>query len=433
MELIVNKQKNKIFKFLLIYFLLFFSFLYGNSNKYQLIYEIYDYNTSKNILYFSLELNKNIKNKKLFLRGRALGVDSQVKNLRCENKTIKSNKNQEWDIPKTCNKIFWEVKLKKEIKQVSNQTSGIVKSTSPIILLNEFSSMPRLDKNSYISILKNNTFLKNRLLSPFSQNKKGDYILPSIDNAPAFLIIDLYSKSSQKKEANLKYIIDNQKTKNYINKYYSQHKKAIKYIYSLFDFLDYREFKSTVLWIGLKKQNFIGGVAGYRTFLVNYIIDDKLEVKRFPYSFTGAIHEQFHTIYPINNTIPTWVSESLAQYYAIKTMEKINFDSDKLKNIKKRFFHTTKNTIGLKEANNRFISKNDMSVYGLFYTKGSSFWFDLDNLIKKSTNKSLDDFMGALSQMNFPPNYNLPNDFIKLLEKNNIKQEDIKKLLSKYL
>ena len=69
----------------------------------------------------------------------------------------------------------------------------------------------------------------------------------------------------------------------------------------------------------------------------------------------------------------------------------------------------------------------------LFYDQGASFWFELDKLITDSTRgkKSLDDFIGALSQMNFNEDGSLPAEFINMLTSNNVK--GIEPLIRKYL
>ena len=89
--------------------------------------------------------------------------------------------------------------------------------------------------------------------------------------------------------------------------------------------------------------------------------------------------------------------------------------------------------MGLKEANHKFKAKNDMSVYHLFYDQGASFWFELDKLIIDSTQgkKSLDDFIGELSRMNFAEDGNLPPAFINTLNSNKI--NGIESLIGRYL
>ena len=71
--------------------------------------------------------------------------------------------------------------------------------------------------------------------------------------------------------------------------------------------------------------------------------------------------------------------------------------------------------------------------YHLFYDQGSTFWFELDNLILDCTQgkKNLDNFIGEFSEMNFPDSYSLPREFIDILNSHNIK--GIESLMEKYL
>ncbi len=206
-------------------------------------------------------------------------------------------------------------------------------------------------------------------------------------------------------------------------------------MHSLFGFSNDKEFKLNVVWIGLRKKGNIGGAAGYRTFLINYFfIGDNILKDKLIWSFMTAFHEQFHVIYHSKVSQPVWVGESLAQYYAIKALEKVEFEQNLLKPIKAHFFQTSrKNEIGLKEANHRFKSEKDMSVYHLFYEQGASFWFELDSLIVDRTQgkKSLDDYIGKLSRMNFPKSNSLPKAFVDMLSAAKIR--GVEDLLEKYL
>lgn len=233
----------------------------------------------------------------------------------------------------------------------------------------------------------------------------------------------------------LNYLIDEKTVIEVIDSFQSMHIKSIEYMRSLFNFPDDKNFKLTVVWLGLPKKGAIGGAAGFRTFLINYFfIDGKMLKDKFIWSLMVAFHEQFHILYYSEASQPIWAGESLAQYYAIKALEKVGFAPHLLKSIKTHFIQPSRKIeMGLIEINRKFINENDMSVYHLFYDQGTSFWFEIDKLIMDSTQgkKSLDDFIEKLSRMNFAEDGNLPTEFINILNSNNI--NGIESLIEKYL
>lgn len=56
------------------------------------------------------------------------------------------------------------------------------------------------------------------------------------------------------------------------------------------------------------------------------------------------------------------------------------------------------------EANRRFTTNKDISVYPLFYSQDAAFWFELDTQIMTASHEksNLDDFIGRLFSMDFP-------------------------------
>ncbi len=408
------------------------------SDEKNMVYRVFEESSKPETLTVSLTLPKPTENEnmELFLRGTDLGIRPQVVNVRCNGKIISQDENNKWAIPAGCHKVYWDVKLIPSVLEISKQESVIVESDPSWILLSEFSGLPRMEFGNYTSVIEFAPSLEKKLVSFLRKDNKNRRILPNVNQAPVFFIFGLDSRTNKSpSEISLNYMVDEKSARNEIDSFYPTHIESIEYMHSLFSFSADRDFKLNVVWIGLRKKGAIGGAAGYRTFLINYLfIDGNILKDKLIWSFMTAFHEQFHVIYHSEASQPAWAVESLAQYYAIKTLEKVGFDQDLLKPIKAHFFQPSrKNEIGLKEANRRFKSENDMSVYHLFYDQGASFWFELDSLIIDCTQgkKNLDDFIGKLSRMNFPEDNNLPKEFIDILNSNNIK--GIEDLIGKYL
>ena len=404
----------------------------------KMVYRVSEHHNDPETLTVCLTLPEPIKNgnKELFTRGSLLGISPQIINVRCNEKIIPQGENQKWAIPEGCRKVYWDVKLTPSVLEISKQESVIVKSDPPWILLSEFSGLPRMEFGNYTSVIEFDLSLEKRIVAFLPKDNKNRQILPNVNQAPVFFVFGLDSRTNKSpSEISLTYMVDEKSARNEIDSFYPMHIKSIEYMHSLFGFSDDRDFKLNVVWIGLRKKGAIGGAAGYRTFLINYLfIDGKILKEKLIWSFMTAFHEQFHVIYNSEASQPAWAVESLAQYYAIKTLEKVGFDQNLLKPINAHFIQPSrKNEIGLKEANRRFESENDLSVYHLFYDQGASFWFELDSLIMDCTQgkKNLDDFIGKLSRMNFPEDNNLPKEFIDILNSTNI--NGIEYLMGKYL
>ena len=262
------------------------------------------------------------------------------------------------------------------------------------------------------------------------------FYLSNGSGGPVFLVFGLEPIIHNSPSGiSLSYLVDDQAAGKEIDSFYPGHVKSIEYIRSLFTYPEDREFNFNVVWLGLNKKGGLGGAAGFRSSLINYPCKNgKLLKDKFIWALMTAFHEQFHVLYGSGSSQPTWVNERLAQYYAIKSMDRTGIDKDLIEPIKDQFFQPgRKNILGLKEANRRFKYENDFSVYHLFYDQGSTFWYELDNLIADCTHgkKNLDDFIGQFSKIDFPEDGGLPGKSIDLLEASKIK--GIKSLVEKYL
>ena len=436
----------QLFMLILISLFLCSDFSHAQSQGFQpqekaAVYRISVHPDTPALLNASLTLPEPVRNggALLYTKGMALNVEPQIINVNCNGQLVRRNENSQWLIPAGCREIFWEIELVTSEPfslEISRQQSVLVRSDPPWILLSGFSFMPGIDNEGHKSVIEFGPVLEKQLVSLLSRDENNRRILPNGNGGPVFLVFGLKPLVHNSPSGfHLSYLVDDKEAEKEIETFYPSHIKSIEYLRSLFTYPADREFSFNVVWLGLNRKGGLGGAAGYRAFLINYPCENgKLMKDKFIWALMTAFHEQFHVLYPSGGHQPTWVNESLAQYYAIKSLEKAGFDQGLLKSIKDQFFHPERKIgMGLIEANRKFKYENDFSVYSLFYDQGSTFWFELDNLISDSTEgkKSLDNFIDQFSGMTFPEDGRIPTDFIDVLNANNI--DGIESLVEKYL
>ncbi len=412
-----------------------------NSPQKTVIYRVAEYPDNPELLKASLTLPAPTKdeNTVLSLRGTQLNIKPQVINVRCRDNALSLNEKGQWILPEGCREITWQIELAAVEPfsiEIARQQSVLVKSDPSWILLSEFSFLPRLESGDYSAVIEFSRDLEEKLVSFLDRDRKNRRII-SGGNGPIFLVFGLETVTHDSPSGiTLSYLADDKESGREINSFYPSHLQSIEYIHSLFSYPEDREFNFNVIWLGLNREGGLGGAAGNRSFLINYPRENgRLLKDKFIWAMMTAFHEQFHVLYyGTGASQPTWANESLAQYYALKSLGKAGFPTSITRPVRERFLNPERKIkTGLAEANRRFESDNDFSVYHLFYDQGSTFWFQLDNLISKSTSgeKDLDDFIGLFSKMVFPEDGTLPAEFLELLESNGV--ENIHNLCEKYL
>ncbi|MBU2712657.1 hypothetical protein [Zooshikella harenae] len=170
----------------------------------------------------------------------------------------------------------------------------------------------------------------------------------------------------------------------------------------------------SLIWVGIdKKHKSLGGAAGSEAYISNYLVDKKQLTKQsIPMLLKVSAHETVHSIteYPF----PLWISESLAEYYAYKSMQFISYSvNDPLTEWKQKRNVIPHAKTGLYEANLKVSEQHDMSYYPLFYVKGAAFWQALDKALQDKQ-KTLDTFIPLLSTET--TQHKLNNAFIRQVE-----------------
>ncbi len=144
-----------------------------------------------------------------------------------------------------------------------------------------------------------------------------------------------------------------------------------------------------------KQAGSVSGAAGSDKILVNALLNNgELKDDAMPMLLKIAAHESMHLL---DTTSPMWASESLAEYYGIKSLGKTSYDftdpQAEWNDFKKRFPFAS---AGLLQANDRVSKEQMYQYYPLFYVKGPAFWQLVDQSLM-AKGKSLDTLLPTLT------------------------------------
>ncbi|POF58386.1 hypothetical protein CRN58_14410, partial [Vibrio vulnificus] len=126
-----------------------------------------------------------------------------------------------------------------------------------------------------------------------------------------------------------------------------------------------------------KNAGSLGGAAGTNMLLVNSLLDQgELTDESLQFLLKISAHESIHYMDKRQNSL--WKSESLAEYYALKSLmnTEITFESPEAlwqQFAQKYPFAGT----GLYEAEHQVLEQGNRQYYPLFYFKGAAFWYAL--------------------------------------------------------
>lgn len=131
-----------------------------------------------------------------------------------------------------------------------------------------------------------------------------------------------------------------------------------------------------------KNAGSLGGAAGTNMLLVNSLLDQgELTDESLQFLLKISAHESIHYMDKRQNSL--WKSESLAEYYALKSLmnTEITFESPEAlwqQFAQKYPFAGT----GLYEAEHQVLEQGNRQYYPLFYFKGAAFWYALDQALQ---------------------------------------------------
>ncbi|MCX4025935.1 hypothetical protein H0A36_19060 [Endozoicomonas sp. SM1973] len=298
----------------------------------------------------------------------------------------KSRLTVKYDKPIRCESIQWSVRfkpLKANEYDASSQQS--IYSPTGWWLLFEWGNLPRIIGNEAAAIC---------VVGRDDVCKK----LPDIHSAPLLFAWGKQTATITTDKLKLTLFADSTILTPELPNISRQLERQYTYLSQVFS--QNRLFDWSLIWVAIdQKYKKVGGAAGTNAYIANYLVaDDELTDKTLPMLLRVSAHETVHGL--SNYTLPSWINESLAEYYAFKavqlSMVKTSAPVDEWAKRRNTFPHAD---VGLYIAHKKVTEDKDMSYYPLFYLKGSAFWQELD-LALQASEKKLDDYISLLSSPN---------------------------------
>lgn len=342
----------------------------------------------------------------------------QIRDVRCDGQAIERS-GAGWTMPDHCRTASWTVSLIRTSDiQASEQRSiwlnsgwGIVTDPSAILRPEGFEGQAAL-----------------RFIRPGASDTKA--VLPSLGSAPGiYLIGDPPTLVAHKGDQTLVYAGD---VLNIVRP--AAHQAGLAYLRRVIGPANLRNAPVlTVIWLGVKRsEGSVGGAAGADAVLVNYILPDANSTPEEALKpLVIVIHEEFHQL--VRGRLPLWARESLAQFYGLKTLSRIEVvDQAAAARLRDREFAAGSAGPGLAAVQAQ-VQKGDPSNYNLFYSKGVAFWHGVDLAIQSGTGgaRSLDDVMPTLLGAEFDADGSLPEAAIAHLPPST--QEKVRALEREFL
>lgn len=186
-----------------------------------------------------------------------------------------------------------------------------------------------------------------------------------------------------------------------------------------------------LVWVAIDKElRQTAGAAGKQAFLANFAVTDGTATNdSIAKLHWVSAHELFHML--ANQPYPLWISESLAQYYGYKSLEKAGLQTEtpmeQWQIFKERYPHAA---TGLYEAHLNVTRDNNPNYYPLFYMKGAAFWQAVDQELQKA-GTSLDEVLPQIKSA-APNDATLSSGTINLL-KTTLSEQLVSTLQQQYL
>lgn len=413
----------RIFLFITVFGSLFFS----TSQAQQVDYYIHIDEENPLIANVIMEIPDHSRAVTIYSRAAALQTRSQVRDVVCGNTMLSVNDNDEWIVPSGCKSISWIVDITTE------GADGIAAYRQKTIMSKSAKWWIFSTPTAILRLKNENIELNAHFEVPYQM--KFSTKLPSGRQAPGFYAVgDVPVERFSNGNIKLNYISDNPElTAKFVKP--EDHVKALNYLSGIMGFDDAVEREITMVLLGITRQNqSLGGAAGHKTMLVNYIFDTvSATSKEVYFPIIIAIHEQIHQL-SLSRPQITWVSESLAHYYATKAVLTIYPENKVVSDITAQLYASSMDgEPGLVDIQDRIDERQDYTYYNNFYNQGSAFWNALDVMIEKATNgkENLDDYLSLIMRTEFKKKEGLPRRIKRALSF--IPEQKFKSLEDKYL
>lgn len=356
-----------------------------------------------------MELPEHDRSILLYSRAKELQTQTQVRDVSCGGEPLRVNHVDEWIVPPGCEQVSWFVDIATEGRQ------GIAAYDQKTIMSNTQRWWIFSTPTGILRLRDERAELKAYFKVPYQH--EYNTTLPTGLQAPGFYALgDFPSQMVTYGHINLVYISDNPGlTMQFVKP--EDHVKALDYLSSIMGLNTSEKIEITMILLGITRNlQSLGGAAGDKTMLVNYIYDmNNYSGKETYYPILIAIHEQIHQL--SRGPHITWVSESLAHFYATKAILKIYPENEAVREITDELYASpVDGEPGLVDIQKRIDNMQDYSDYDNFYNQGTAFWNALDILIQEATNntKSLDDYLALIMRTEFQKGDGFPRRLVRV-------------------
>ncbi|MBT5186271.1 MAG: hypothetical protein HOH19_04040 [Kordiimonadaceae bacterium] len=360
----------------------------------------------------TMNLPKRTKGHELYSRAGNNQTETQVRDVKCAGEIIEQDDDGRWFIPGQCEEINWSVDFFHEDQEgiAAYEQKSILKKNSDWWIFSSPSALLRLRREP--------PSLKISFDVPGQKYFKTS--LSSSMSPPSYFALgNVPSETIRRGGIKLTSISDDPSyTSQIIN--IDDHLSALEYLSSIMGLNDTGEVRHiTMIMIGIiRERQSLGGAAGSNAMLVNYIFENEQSMDREKYyPVLIALHEQIHQLY--RGSQLEWVEESLAHYYGSKALQRVYPDNKTINEIVEGLYTSTAEDIpGLVEIQRRIDENRDFRLYDNFYNQGSAFWYNLDKLIHRFSDKheTLDDYLAIIMRSEFKRNEGIPNKVLRYLD-----------------
>ena len=297
-----------------------------------------------------------------------------------------------------CDQVTWQLPLspvKKSGFDISSQVDSY-DADKGWFFISEFNSLPR-----FIRIKTENKAAEPIKTTVCLPRKKCE-ILPDESQPPLFMFWGIEPVQLAINGKAVEVFSDTELLLNALSRWKPTLDLQLNYLVSLFP--SSHEQGWAVTYIGRdKKTGSVSGAAGNNMILVNVPLEDgELNDQALQMLLKITAHESIHILDKRN--MPLWAAEGLAEYYAIKSLNKAAF---KMASPNEQWLKFNKvfplSDTGLLKASELVSEQNQYQYYPLFYVKAPAFWQAIDEALA-AKGASLDDFV---SRLNFDSNYQI--------------------------
>jgi hypothetical protein len=273
----------------------------------------------------------------------------------------------EYQTPIQCDHVTWQLPLA-AIGQDGFDIAKQIDSYEPTkgwSFISEFNSLPRFATHNDEPIPA----------QVCSSDKQCSW-MPDADQPPLFVIWGLKPVELDINGKTIKVTTDTEQILQTMDDWKPALESQLNYLISLFPDSTVNQWDIT-FFSRNKQAGSVSGAAGSDNILINAILNNgQLEADEMPMLLKIATHESMHLL---ETTSPRWASESIAEYYANKSLDKTPYDfvtpQAQWHDFKQKFpFAST----GLLEASRLVSKEQQYQYYPLFYVKGPAFWQALD-------------------------------------------------------